>query len=1095
MRIVHLSDAHFNPKRSSEFINNIVKPLIKDLVKYHKTKPIDLICFTGDLIDKGGGMDAPIAFNLFQKIFIEEILSQLDLPKESFLFIPGNHDVERNKIHNKIEKQLQQELIDKDSINSNMAEPKDLNLERLQSYKSFQDAYYKDIDSFQSDNFGYSLKLKVNEKHIAIAGVNSSWRCSDENDRMRLIVGRKQLNTILKSFEGCEFDIKIALMHHPYDHLIECDKDEIEGLITREFDLLLTGHVHQTGSHFYQNNLGHGTVRSIASSNWDDNVGNDSIIHCNGYTIIDFNEIEKVATLHNRKYSLNKLSYIPNIEISMNEDGTSIFRLPNNEEKKQFNQQSEVIDKIKSNYLPILDEKLLIYNTDTQAPKDLESIFVLPKIEMKQEKLMEDKKAEEKKELDLDFLCTTSDHFLLFGDRESGKSTILYRLLQYAAKTHTENKKIPIYIDLKRADLSTHIINDIVHYLGIRKENVEDYLQNNNVLLLLDNVSFSKKQEKYLNKLLVLLKKNSNLNVVSTAEGLGDGEIPLEFLSQQFFKVCKVATIKHFQSNQIRTLMKKWFGLKENEKLNEQFETIIETFHSLNIPTTPMAVSMFLWIVEKQDSYKPKNNAAMLQNFLEKLLDKHNMVEIRSEDFDYQNQNSLLVHISKKMFESSNINYRLSVLDLKTIIQQHFKEVGWTPKAYGKQPYYDWIPDYFTSVGLFIEDNAEDDTYIKFRLNCFFHYFLMQNIDIDEKFREHVFHEDHFLEFLSEIDYYTALFRDRTDALKRINTLMNETYDSVFEVREFRETYNEHFFDTLFKKEENEKFIDQFNTEKDIDNFISASAVSEEKEDQLNDMLLEDSNSFPQARIKNKEPQIEYSKMKLLEKAWILGARVLKNSEESKDILLKKRAYQDVLENSLTFMGLYYSILIKIKKKNEKRSVTDVSKETVIANEFLEVMMKFIVPAHQMLLFNNLGTSKLDSVFKEYLEDVKNKPNVSNIYKFTALFMYTDLHQEDSKEYLNAMVPHQVRNIVLDFVFTKLRQYESKKLGQEHEYYPDLMKKLVYMKDSQKYHPKRQSNQEETKNKIKKRQFLASVKNKRSSKRKRKKKKDPREIF
>ncbi|MBD3843723.1 MAG: hypothetical protein IE909_17970, partial [Campylobacterales bacterium] len=387
-------------------------------------------------------------------------------------------------------------------------------------------------------------------------------------------------------------------------------------------------------------------------------------------------------------------SYIPNIEISTFEDGTSKFVLPNNNERKQWNLQYEVIEKIKSNYLPILDEKLLIYNTDTKAPKDLESIFVLPKIEMKQEKIEEDKK-----ELDLDLLCNPTEHLLLFGDRESGKSTILYRLLQFAAKTHTEYKKIPIYIDLKRADLSTHVINDIVHYLGIRKENIGDYLQHNNILLLLDNVSFSKNQEKYLDKLLELLRENPGIKVVSTAESIGDGEIPLEFLSQQFFKICKVANIKHFQSNQIRTLMKKWFGLRENEKLNEQFETIIETFHSLNIPTTPMAVSMFLWIVEKQESYKPKNNAAMLQNFLEKLLDKHNKVEIRTEDFDYQNQNSLLVHISKKMFDYNNINYRLSVLDLKTIIQQHFKEVGWTPKASGKQPYYDWIPDYFTSVG------------------------------------------------------------------------------------------------------------------------------------------------------------------------------------------------------------------------------------------------------------------------------------------------------------------------------------------------------------------------------------------------------------
>ncbi|MBD3843731.1 MAG: hypothetical protein IE909_18015, partial [Campylobacterales bacterium] len=194
------------------------------------------------------------------------------------------------------------------------------------------------------------------------------------------------------------------------------------------------------------------------------------------------------------------------------------------------------------------------------------------------------------------------------------------------------------------------------------------------------------------------------------------------------------------------------------------------------------------------------------------------------------------------------------------------------------------------------------------------------------------------------------------------------------------------------------------------------------------------------------------------------------------------------------FMGLYYSILIQIKE-NVARSTDSASEGAIIPDEFLEVMMKFLVPAHQMLLYNNLGTSKLDSVFKEHLENVKNDPKVSNIYKFTALFMYTDLHQEDGKDYLNAMIPHQVRNTVLDFVFTKLRQYESKKLGNDLHFYPELMKQLLYMKESQKYHPVRQSNREETKSKIRKRQLLASVKNKSSSKRKKKQGKVTKEIF
>ncbi|MNE18916.1 3',5'-cyclic adenosine monophosphate phosphodiesterase CpdA [compost metagenome] len=53
MRIVHLSDFHLNKENIIEFQSLLMKALLEDLVEFNKTKKIDLVLYTGDMIDKG----------------------------------------------------------------------------------------------------------------------------------------------------------------------------------------------------------------------------------------------------------------------------------------------------------------------------------------------------------------------------------------------------------------------------------------------------------------------------------------------------------------------------------------------------------------------------------------------------------------------------------------------------------------------------------------------------------------------------------------------------------------------------------------------------------------------------------------------------------------------------------------------------------------------------------------------------------------------------------------------------------------------------------------------------------------------------------
>ena len=66
IRIVHLSDIHFSCKKLDNFKRYMLSGLINDLKKYNDEKKIDIIVFSGDLIDKGGS-----GFSSIDKAFKE----------------------------------------------------------------------------------------------------------------------------------------------------------------------------------------------------------------------------------------------------------------------------------------------------------------------------------------------------------------------------------------------------------------------------------------------------------------------------------------------------------------------------------------------------------------------------------------------------------------------------------------------------------------------------------------------------------------------------------------------------------------------------------------------------------------------------------------------------------------------------------------------------------------------------------------------------------------------------------------------------------------------------------------------------------------
>ncbi|MDX1805919.1 MAG: metallophosphoesterase [Paenisporosarcina sp.] len=1054
MRIVHLSDIHYHPSQKN-FTRYCLDPLICDLRKSIESKPIDLICFTGDLIDKGGydaknPIDILDAFDEFEKVFIEPLLEKLNMKKHQFLFIPGNHDIDRSSINTYTHLGMINSMTTRAEIDHNMKNIKDLDLQRIEAYKTFENLYFSDAPSYNQNEFGYAFIHEKNGMKIGIGGINSSWLCKDDNDLGKLIVGREQLDFIQDTFKDQKLYIRIALMHHSYESLHPEEVDFIRDMIIRDYDLLLVGHTHKTSTYSLSSSLGNGCILSTAPANWVSNNYQTQAKYQNGYNIIDVMESEakeKCIEMHFRKYNFEKNQFISNTDAGDGDSGTCKFEFKSPEASVLYNEQAEIINYIKENFTEEINQNLISYNTDTVAPKDLKSLFVLPKIVKKNyETLISADGKEMKKEeeiLSLTDLCLLERNLVLFGPRETGKTTILYRIASELIDQISVYQKIPIYIDLKGLTKG-EIKKKMNRFIGKSINKFNKILETHQVILLLDNIRFNHAQQdvifEEINELLI---SYPNLLIIASAETINDQEKPIEFVNHPLAKEFDSANIQYFKTAEIQTLMNRWFKSNGGQFDSEKLEQLIKNFHNLNIPSTPLAVSMFLWIYEKQRDFRPVNNAAMVQNFTEKLFEKHTKEQVLSEDFDYTNKVHLLAQIALEMYKKNNANYRIETLELKTYIKDLYTRKKMEINVSGLIPFHDWILKDFVDKGVLVSEMDSGAKYYKFKLECFFQYYLAMNMTFNKDFKKFVLNNDSYLTFTEEIDYYTGLKRYQDDILELVVDRMEKYFSEFLTVPKsiFTDKTQTISFDQWFslRDPENRTLYIETVEENELDEILERNKLDDDDARIANDNLLENNNGQTSI-IPNKVSQSDLTEEEVLQKSWILAAKVLKNSEEAENGELKDRAFRSIMLCSLIVVSLYKRKM-ELFLKEEKTNSIHMNSEM---HSFFLFFTRFALTVHEMHLFSVLGTTKLLPVIRDYLDENLNNDSISNVEKYLAVFLFIDSKAPDYQEKLNTILYKYNSSSVNDFAFMKLSILHSvTKDKVEEKFYKDKLNQLI----------------------------------------------------
>ncbi len=291
--ILHASDLHGRPDRAVD-LRIVTDALFARLEQIQRgaDPPISLVCFTGDLAYHGLADEYPFA----AANFLDPLLHVLGLGKESLFFVPGNHDVVRVTAGEELDhhNHLLRTLRDRDSVNrllDNDAE-RARAFARLRNYADFSQQYLGHLARHGDVVYSLARRVDIASSPIAVACLNSAWRCNSDDDCRHLLLGERQLDRAAEAMG--DVALRISLLHHPFSWLCDFEEREAARRLVSQSDLILSGHMHDPEPEVRLTPYGRCLV-SATGSTFDGRT-------LNGFSIIDVDLDSLAGQVHLFRY-------------------------------------------------------------------------------------------------------------------------------------------------------------------------------------------------------------------------------------------------------------------------------------------------------------------------------------------------------------------------------------------------------------------------------------------------------------------------------------------------------------------------------------------------------------------------------------------------------------------------------------------------------------------------------------------------------------------------------------------------------------------------------------------------------------------------
>ena len=562
IRILHLTDFHLNKKTLKDWDDFLKEAFFKKIEELQKENPIDLVLFTGDLIDKAGNdfkekddvvTPTTKALRIFIDQVINPILEKLNIDISRFIICPGNHDIDRNADKPFHESGLKSDLNSIDKINSftNQNEDDYDGIKRIKAYKDIEFELYKGVGDRLHSKFKFSVKLDINGKSVGVSSLNSSWRCYDDYDFKNIHVGENQINDNYKFVKDC--DIRIALMHHQLDWISDVESKIIKSHISANYNLIFSGHVHQTDVEYVQNLTG--TCLRVVSPSGLNQIRQSDTDYVNGFSVVDYGEVVKCHFL--------KYNHI--LKIFVDDTGVSdkgILEIKVNS-PMVLNQAVNMQSSVEDDFYDFLNDSGANF-THRSKTLTLDDIYVAPFMEKFSLSDDEEKSSSFKSEDIINKILNKEvNHIIVLGEENSGKTSLCKIIFKESVFL---DNTVPIFI--KGRDIKKVKDEDITKLLNkeFRKQyNTDVELTTKNLIVIIDDFNNCKLPQKSKKNFILNLYKNTFQTVITWDEYFTLGEL----LESQVTTI-EVYEILKFGGKKRLELIRKWVDLFEDEFEDEQ---------------------------------------------------------------------------------------------------------------------------------------------------------------------------------------------------------------------------------------------------------------------------------------------------------------------------------------------------------------------------------------------------------------------------------------------------------------------------------------------------------------------------------------------
>lgn len=983
--ILHVSDIHMCEKDCVK-ISRLVEKLKEDVLNLKEAHNVDItcICISGDLINSGDNSEQEL--QLWLDYFLQPIMDFLGINETNVFIVPGNHEIKKSMISPYIEKGLSESLTTAETIDSFLNSPDYACLAPV-SY------FHKDFSGIfgpkaQISNPLYqSYIVEHNDIKIGIACINSAWRStgSGAGEKNKMIIGKKQIIDTCESIKTA--DLKICLVHHPFDWLVDADKTSIEKCINA-FDIVLTGHIHESETKLYVNSNGQTLFNTCGK------FDNTSDIY-NGYSLLSINPYNKECTVYLRQYfGYPRDSY--DKALCVCSDGTFTTSLS----KKDDNLTTtyDMVLSIRDSFAEFSNDFFIAHSSDENTNKGFDSSFITPDLsdssEYEKETQFNNKKSKTTNSINLKDICKSNDNILFYGKQNIGKTTILHYITKHYLSNFNAYKKVPIVLNIHNIDFSGKMVLEraILKFIdeycdeshSFTKRQISELIKSGLFVIMFDNLDVAnEKQIGIINQFITDYPNNRFIFTKTehiSSKPLGEQDCVLEYN-------CNIVHICSLSKNQIRSIAKKNFA---DEGSSNLVDKIMLCFKNTSLPKTPFIVSMILSLCKTKE-FSPINEAVLMEQFLEQLLEKSSDLEVYSSSFDFRDKEDFLIYLVGYMHDKNK--FYLSFHEFDELLYKYHSNLGYSVS----ETHFDSL---FFEKGVLVKIY---DT-ICFKYNCFVEYYLAKKATISDDFLRQIIENRNYLNYAKELLYYTGLNRKRDDIANVIeNDLQNDFKRFLHLLNEIHD----------YKIGINIALPDD-----DFDNNITHTKLSQTESDTLQDYEADEEHNNP----RNIDKTVSHEEMDTFVKTLIIYGNCLKTLDH-----LSFEAKQKMYSNYLSGLCLVLGIFTKRTEEYYEQEITDMQqspeefseKEIQEVKEIAKDIIKIALPIIlQNIALENIGTVKLKKVIEYVIIN-----NSNDFQKFFSVFLYCDLRIPGLRDIIKNYCYETKNKSLLTIIFFKLMYY------------------------------------------------------------------------